>query len=133
MTDIKSADDLIDEGPDAPVARGSDKRKAQQAKLFEPTIVRRAALDSFKKLNPRTLARNPVMMIVEIGSIVTTIVFFRDLFQGVEGSQSLFTGLVTAWLWFTVLFANLAEAMAEGRGKAQADSLRKARSDTTAF
>ena len=71
------------------------------------------------------------MMVVEIGSVLTTFVWLRDLGSS-SGEENLFAGLVAAWLWFTVLFANFAEAMAEGRGKAQADSLRKARSDTVA-
>ncbi len=77
------------------------------------------------------MAKNPVMMVVEVGSVLTTILFFRDLGKS-SGSENLFAGLVAAWLWFTVLFANFAEAMAEGRGKAQADSLRKAKADTIA-
>ncbi len=93
--------------------------------------MRRAAVDSFIKLDPRKMAKNPVMMVVEVGSVLTTILFFRDLGSS-TGSENLFAGLVAAWLWFTVLFANFAEAMAEGRGKAQADSLRKAKADTIA-
>jgi len=109
--------DLIDEPP-------------KKASLFEAAIVRRAAGDAVRKLDPRVMARNPVMFIVEIGSLLTTLLFLRDL--GKEGEPHLFTGLVSAWLWFTVLFANLAEAVAEGRGKAQADTLRKTRSETIA-
>ncbi len=93
--------------------------------------MRRAVVDSFIKLDPRKMAKNPVMMVVEVGSVLTTIFFFRDLGSS-SGSENLFAGLVAAWLWFTVLFANFAEAMAEGRGKAQADSLRKAKADTIA-
>jgi K+-transporting ATPase ATPase B chain len=93
--------------------------------MFDPAIVRRAVGDSFRKLDPRQMARNPVMFVVEVGSVLTTILFFRD--------TTVFTGLVTVWLWFTVLFANFAEAVAEGRGKAQADALRKTRSETVAF
>ncbi len=99
--------------------------------VFDPTIVRQAIVDSFVKLHPRTMARNPVMFVVEVGSVLTTTVWLRDLGSS-TGDESLFAGLVAVWLWFTVLFANFAEAMAEGRGKAQADSLRKARSDTVA-
>ena len=77
------------------------------------------------------MARNPVMFIVEIGSVLTTILFFQKL-PSATASDSVFTGLVSAWLWFTVLFANFAEAVAEGRGKAQADTLRKTRSETVA-
>ena len=77
------------------------------------------------------MARNPVMFVVEVGSVLTTFIFFRDLGDA-DADQNLFAGLVAAWLWFTVLFANFAEAMAEGRGKAQADTLRKARSETVA-
>src|SRR5206468_7459616 len=83
-----------------------------------------AVVDAVGKLNPRTMARNPVMFIVEIGSVVTTFLAVRDT----DG----FAALVAVWLWFTVLFANLAEAVAEGRGKAQADTLRKTRSETVA-
>ena len=99
--------------------------------LFEPAIVRRALVDSLRKLDPRGMIRNPVMFVVEVGSVLTTFIFFRDL--GKHGSSTdVFTGLVTVFLWFTVLFANFAEAIAEGRGKAQAETLRKTRSETVA-
>ncbi|MBS1714076.1 MAG: potassium-transporting ATPase subunit KdpB [Armatimonadetes bacterium] len=97
----------------------------QPPKLFEPDIVKRALVDAFRKLDPRVVAKNPVMFTVLIGSAVTTFFFVRDL---TTGGEALFSGQIALWLWFTVLFANFAEAMAEGRGKAQADSLRKARS-----
>ncbi len=93
--------------------------------MFDRSIVRTAIVDAFRKLNPRTLMRNPVMFVVEIVSVVTTVLFVRDLI--VAGGDAGFSGQITAWLWFTVLFANFAEAMAEGRGKAQAESLRTAR------
>src|ERR1700681_4293570 len=99
--------------------------------LFEPAIVRRAAGDSFRKLDPRQMARNPVMFVVEVGSVLTTVLFFSNLSSDTTAG-SVFTGLVAAWLWFTVLFAKFAEAVAEGRGKAQADTLRKTRSQTVA-
>jgi potassium-transporting ATPase ATP-binding subunit len=99
--------------------------------MFEPTIVRRAVGDSLGKLNPRTLARNPVMFVVEVGSVLTTFLFFRD-FSRASTQANVFAGLVAAFLWFTVLFANFAEAVAEGRGKAQADALRKTRAETMA-
>ena len=99
--------------------------------LFDAAIVKRAVLDSFVKLDPRTLAKNPVMFVVEVGSVLTTILFIRD-FGDATGPQNLFAGLVVLFLWFTVLFANFAEAMAEGRGKAQAATLRKTRSETVA-
>ena len=99
--------------------------------LFDSAIVKRATLDSFVKLDPRTLARNPVMFVVEVGSVLTTILFIRD-FGDATGKENLFAGIVVAFLWFTVLFANFAEAMAEGRGKAQAATLRKTRSETVA-
>jgi K+-transporting ATPase ATPase B chain len=99
--------------------------------LFEPAIVKRALVDSLRKLDPRNMIHNPVMFVVEVGSVLTTIIFFRDL--GKHGSNTdVFTGLVTIFLWFTVLFANFAEAIAEGRGKAQAETLRKTRSETVA-
>lgn len=98
--------------------------------LWDGKIVRQALLDAFKKLNPRTMMRNPVMFVVEIGSVITTLLLFRDL----KTHQSAFNFdlQITLWLWFTVGFANFAEAMAEGRGKAQADTLRRAKSETTA-
>jgi potassium-transporting ATPase ATP-binding subunit len=99
--------------------------------LFEGPIVRRALVDSLRKLHPRTMARNPVMFVVEIGSVLTTVIFFRDFGKSVA-SENVFVGLVAAFLWFTVLFANFAEAIAEGRGKAQADTLRKTRTETVA-
>jgi potassium-transporting ATPase ATP-binding subunit len=105
--------------------------RARKGPLFDPPIVRRAIKDAFVKLNPRQVAKNPVMFVVEIGSILTTLLIVRDLAQGHTG-HLLFTVQVTLWLWFTVLFANFAEAMAEGRGKAQADTLRKAKTETIA-
>ena len=100
--------------------------KKKSRTTWDSRIVRHAVLDSVLKLNPRHMMRNPVMFVVEVGSVITTCL----LFQG--GKQSGFNLQITLWLWFTVLFANFAEAMAEGRGKAQADSLRKARSETMA-
>ena len=89
-------------------------------------IVNRAIWDSVVKLDPRKMMGNPVMFVVEIGSVVTTALLFRG------GGAFKFNLQITLWLWFTVLFANFAEAMAEGRGKAQADTLRKTRSETIA-
>jgi len=97
--------------------------------LLDPQILGVAALDAFKKLDPRALARNPVIFVTEAVSVVVTGFFLRDLATGGEAS---FSGQIAFWLWFTVLFANFAEAVAEGRGKAQADTLRKTRSDTRA-
>jgi len=94
--------------------------------IFEAKIVRRALIDSFIKLDPRQMLRNPVMFVVEVGATFTTILLIRDSVTGQPGSL-VFNAQITLWLWFTVLFANFAEAMAEGRGKAQADSLRKTR------
>jgi K+-transporting ATPase ATPase B chain len=94
--------------------------------LWDAKIIRRALGDAVVKLDPRTMMKNPVMFVVEVGAVVTTVLLFR-------GKQSFAFNLqITLWLWFTVLFANFAEAMAEGRGKAQADTLRKARSETEA-
>ena len=102
---------------------------AKQTALFQPAIVRRAALDALRKLNPRSMAKNPVMFIVEVGSVLTTLLLVLSFQHHKDFGFNL---QITLWLWFTVLFANFAEAMAEGRGKAQADSLRKAKSETTA-
>jgi K+-transporting ATPase ATPase B chain len=99
--------------------------------LFDPPIVRRAIVDAFKKLDPRRQVRNPVMFTVLVGSILTTVLGFQALFVGGQEPPGFILG-VSAWLWFTVLFANFAEAMAEGRGKAQADSLRQARREVVA-
>ncbi len=104
---------------------------ARESKLVEPQILRRAIGDSFVKLNPRTLMRNPVMFVVGVGSVLTTILFFKDLGSS-STNVNVFAGLVALFLWFTVLFANFAEAVAEGRGKAQAETLRKTRSETLA-
>jgi potassium-transporting ATPase ATP-binding subunit len=98
--------------------------------LFDGAILARAAGDAVRKLDPRKLARNPVIFVTEVVSLVVTILFLRDLVT--RSDVAFFTGQIAAWLWFTVLFANFAEAVAEGRGKAQADSLRRMRSDTTA-
>ncbi|MBK7993892.1 MAG: potassium-transporting ATPase subunit KdpB [Blastocatellia bacterium] len=100
--------------------------------LFESSIVKTAIKDSLRKLDPRIMAKNPVMFVVEIGSLLTTLLLIRDIAQG-QTANLLFTVQITIWLWFTVLFANFAEAMAEGRGKAQADTLRKAKSETVAY
>ncbi|MCI0627935.1 MAG: potassium-transporting ATPase subunit KdpB [Acidobacteria bacterium] len=102
---------------------------AQKRPLFDPPIVKRAIKDSFKKLDPRWVARNPVMFVVEIGSLLTTLLIIRDIATG-HTENLLFTSQVAFWLWFTVIFANFAEAMAEGRGKAQADTLRKTKTET---
>jgi K+-transporting ATPase ATPase B chain len=106
-------------------------KKAPRARpLFDPPIVKRAIGDSFVKLNPRAMMKNPVMFVVEVGALMTTILAARDLSSGAAIGG--FTFQITLWLWFTVLFANFAEAMAEGRGKAQADTLRKTKTETTA-
>jgi len=106
-------------------------RKLQRARpLFDAEIARRAAVASFAKLNPVTLLKNPVMFVVEVGAAITTLLLIRDIFIGAAGIG--FQIQISLWLWFTVLFANFAEAMAEARGKAQADSLRKAKTDVTA-
>ncbi len=99
--------------------------------LFDAPVVRRAIVDSFRKLDPRHQVRNPVMFVVEVGSTLTTLLFVQALFGRGEAPAG-FIFAVSAWLWFTLLFANFAEAMAEGRGKAQADSLRRARREISA-
>jgi K+-transporting ATPase ATPase B chain len=106
----------------------AEKRKSKS--IWDLKIVHRALWDSLVKLDPRNMMKNPVMFVVEVGSVATSILLIRDALrhQGAFG----FNLQITLWLWFTVLFANFAEAMAEGRGKAQADSLRKARAETIA-
>jgi K+-transporting ATPase ATPase B chain len=121
--------------PGSAIALGTGptaKRSNQPLSLFDREILKRALRDSFAKLSPRQVARNPVMFVVEIGSILTTVLFLRDLFAATRVAPLWFTLLVSLWLWFTLVFANLAEAVAEGRGKAQAESLRKMRTQTDA-
>jgi K+-transporting ATPase ATPase B chain len=103
---------------------------ARKLSLWDAGIVRQAILDSLKKLDPRIQIKNPVMFIVEAGSLLATVIWLQELVAG--SGRPLFTGQVALWLWFTVVFANFAEAMAEGRGKAQADTLRRTRTETTA-
>ena len=98
--------------------------------LWDAKIVRQALIDSVRKLNPRTMMTNPVMFVVEVGSVITTVLLFKDIARHNPGFG--FDLQITLWLWFTVLFANFAEAMAEGRGKAQAETLRRAKSETQA-
>ncbi len=125
--------------PPEPEEVQASRRKGELS-IFDGKIVRQATIDSFRKLNPRVQLKNPVMFVVEVGSVVTSIEFVRLLFTQPSGaftrtaltSETIFVLAVAIWLWFTVLFANFAEAMAEGRGKAQADTLRKARTSTTA-
>jgi potassium-transporting ATPase ATP-binding subunit len=99
-------------------------KNVRAVSAWEGTIVRAALIDSFRKLDPRRMAKNPVMFVVEIGSVLTTLIWIP--------APALFTGQVALWLWFTVLFANFAEALAEGRGKAQAAALRGLRQETMA-
>ena len=108
---------------------------ASQAKgkrsLFDGAIVRRAAVDALRKLAPLLMMKNPVMFVVEVGSVLTSVLLVLNTFS--HHGHFRFDLQITLWLWFTVLFANFAEAMAEGRGKAQADALRLAKSETTAY
>jgi K+-transporting ATPase ATPase B chain len=108
-------------------------KKVKQLSLFDPSILRPAVVESFRKLDPRLVARNPVMFVVEVGSVLTTLLWLRDRFlHPVGAAPGWFTVSVSLWLWFTVVFANFAEAVAEGRGKAQADTLRRMRQETNA-
>src|SRR5437773_11666125 len=101
--------------------------------IWNAQIVKRAVLDSFKILHPRKMMGNPVMFVVEVGSVLTSLQLIRGIVAPIPGvTSSGFELQITLWLWFTVLFANFAEAMAEGRGKAQADNLRKAKTETIA-
>ena len=115
-------------------------RRKGEISIWDPKIIRAAIPESFKKLDPRVQVKNPVMFVVEVGSVITTIEFVRLLFTQPSGSftrqvltfETIFVAAVSIWLWFTVVFANFAEAMAEGRGKAQAETLRRARTTTMA-
>jgi len=108
-----------------PETRPPKVRTRSGASTFDRAILRRAFTQSFVKVDPRHMVHNPVMFVVEIGSAVTTIEFVAR--------PDLFVGVVTAWLWATVLFSNFAEGVAEGRGKAQADTLRRSRQETVAL
>jgi K+-transporting ATPase ATPase B chain len=107
------------------------KHPKPKVSAFDSSLMRAAVVDSFKKLDPRVLAKNPVMFVVAVGSLLTTVLVVRDL-VATPAAPIWFSIAITLWLWFTVLFANFAEAVAEGRGKAQADALRKMRKDTMA-
>src|SRR3984957_9594008 len=106
------------------------KKLVRARPLFDPEILRRAARDSVLKLNPVTLMKNPVIFVVEVGAVLVLLFLARDIAVGATGIG--FELQIDLWLWFTVLFATFAEAMAEARGKAQAESLRKTKSDTIA-
>jgi K+-transporting ATPase ATPase B chain len=106
--------------------------KSKKRSLFEPAIVKKALWDSFAKLNPVHQSKNPVMFVVEVGSILTTLLCFHAVLTGKGEASPSFILQISVWLWITVLFANFAESMAEGRGKAQAESLRQTRRDVMA-
>src|ERR1041384_7564965 len=105
--------------------------QTKKPSVYSREIYQRAIVDSFIKLNPRSMVRNPVMFVVEVGSVLTTALWIQGLIGKGEAPTG-FIGAIALWLWFTVLFANFSEAVAEGRGKAQAESLRKARQDKPA-
>src|SRR5262245_39248662 len=106
------------------------RRRTPVSAMFDPKIVVPAIRSALIKLNPRTLMKNPVMFVLEIVTILTTIILLRDLVTG--GQDLKFEFQIVIWLWFTLLFANFAEAIAEGRGKAQADALRRQRTESQA-
>src|SRR5258708_28783226 len=111
------------------VVKKRNKRRPVSA-MLDRKIVMPAIGSAFRKLDPRTMIKSPVMFVVEVVAALTTVIFLRDLATG--GANLAFTFQIILWLWFTVLFANLAEAVAEGRGKAQAESLRKTRTQSQA-
>src|SRR6201998_3964182 len=118
--------------PDTPASQPSERRAVS---LFQPEIVRQALVDSFVKLDPRVQIRNPVMFVVEIGAVITTVTWLIQVFGGKAlggNDPAWYTFVISFWLWLTVIFANMAEAFAEGRGRAQADTLRAMRQETVA-
>jgi len=131
---------VVETPQETPETKQWKTRRKSGTAIFDGAIIRRAIGDSFKKLDPRVQLRNPVMFVVEVGSAITTIEFVRLLIQTLTqsktnpalASETFFVLAIAIWLWFTVLFANFAEAMAEGRGKAQADTLRRTRTTTLA-
>ena len=104
----------------------------KEISIWDKKIITQALIDSIKKLNPRKMLKNPVMFVVEVGAAFLTLKLLVNIFVPSAESNFGFEIQITLWLWFTVLFANFAEAMAEGRGKAQADTLRKAKTETSA-
>src|SRR5579864_766934 len=104
------------------------RKRASASTMFDHAIVLPAIGQAFVKLNPRTLAKNPVMFVLEMVTLLTTVMLARDVVT--HGATITFETQIVVWLWFTVLFANFAESVAEGRGKAQADTLRKTRTET---
>src|SRR3982074_3611357 len=106
------------------------QKKVTASTMLDPKILLPAIISSFVKLDPRLMVKNPVMFVVEAVAALTTVIFVRQIFTG--GESLAFTFQIILWLWFTVLFANFAEAVAEGRGKAQAESLRKTRPESQA-
>jgi len=127
-----AAPQLVQPSPSPRGPLGEGRRASRSISIFDPAIMRRAVGDSFRKLDPRVQLRNPVMFVVLVGAAITTVEFFRSLVDSSLSGDRGFTLMIAIWLWFTVLFANFAEAMAEGRGKAQADTLRKTRTDAQA-
>src|ERR1700729_86264 len=117
-------------------SRPAAPQERQAVSLFRRDIARRALLDSFVKLDPRVQIRNPVMFVVELGALITTVTWLIQVFGGgpLGGGHepSWYTFTISVWLWLTVVFANMAEAFAEGRGRAQADTLRTMRKETVA-
>ena len=105
-------------------------KRTPVATMLDPKIVMPAIGSAFRKLDPRVMMKSPVMFVVEVVAALTSVIFIRDLVTGDENLA--FTFQIILWLWFTVLFANFAEAIAEGRGKAQAESLRKTRTESQA-
>src|SRR4029077_920541 len=125
---------MTSETEQAPQVPRAHERRA--VSLFQREIVLRALIDSFKKLDPRVQIHNPVMFVVEIGSVITTVTWLIQVFGGKPlgggNEPASYTFLIAIWLWLTVVFANMAEAFAEGRGRAQADTLRAMRRETVA-
>src|SRR5262249_37819479 len=111
-----------------PVSKAN--KRMPVAPMLDPKIVMPAIGAAFAKLDPRAMVKNPVMFVVEVVAALTTVIFLRDLVTG--GADLSFTFQIIVWLWFTVVFANFAEAVAEGRGKAQAETLRKTRTESQA-
>src|ERR1700726_249867 len=130
MSTVTEAPNLMPNVPQEDATSLLPKKLVRARPLFDPEIVRRASVASFAKLNPITLMKNPVMFVVEVGAALTTVFLIRDVAIGAPGVG--FGIQIALWLWFTVLFANFAEAMAEARGKAQADALRKTKTDSMA-
>ena len=133
MTSILVASLQPSAAPSGPESARSSHGRSNRRTILGLTapMIRRASIEALTKLHPRTMVRNPVMFVVEVGSVLTTVLWVQSVL-GTGEAPAWYIGSISLWLWFTVLFANVSESLAEGRGKAQAEALRRSRQQTKA-